>query len=412
VTTKTHLADPQGLRRETSLTQRLERVWPAAAIEGDQLSVEATIMRGGTSRGVFFRAENLPDDPTLRDRVVLAVFGSPDARQIDGLGGATPLTSKLAIVARAAQPTVDVDYLFGQVRIDEPRVDYTGNCGNMLSAVGAFAVDEGLVCATTPSTLVRIHVANSGQIVTAHVPTIGRRAQALGLLTIAGVPGGGAPVAIDFAGLSGTLGRGLLPTGLPREILEYEASSHVVSIVDAGNPTVFVSAHEVLGANAMMDRPIDDVTIALLDGIRGAAAERLGLVERASEAKRESPTIPKVYLVDGPTSYIAADGALITASDVSVIARGLSMGVPHPAIASTVAVCTAAAALIDGTVVAEANARKESSEVRIGHPSGVIEVDAEVVRTGEPRLRRACIYRTARRIMSGRVSVPMSVLGA
>jgi 2-methylaconitate cis-trans-isomerase PrpF len=387
-------------------------VWPAAVLLGDQLAVPATIMRGGTSRGVFFHAAHLPRSPDLRDRVILAVFGSPDARQIDGLGGATPLTSKVAIVARSAMPGADVDYVFGQVRIDEPRVDYAGNCGNMLSAVGPFAVDEGLVEPSVPVTTVRIHVVNTGQIVEALVPTTDHGARTAGSTAIAGVPGTGAPVVLDLAGLGATLGRGLLPTGNARESLEVGEAAIEVSIVDAGNPTVFVPAAAIgLAADRLFTEPLETNVrlIAQLEAIRGAAATRLCLVAHASRARADSPTIPKLYVVAPPVSYTSRTGTRIEASDTTLVTRGLSMGSPHPAIASTVAVCVATAARLPGTLVFDAATTTHAS-VRIGHPSGIVEVDSGVALSPSPTLVRARIERTVRRLMSGDAYVSAAVL--
>ena len=250
--------------------------WQAAVAEGDQLAVRCVLMRGGTSRGAFLLAEDLPAEPALRDRVMLAIYGSPDPRQIDGIGGADPLTSKVAIVSRSDHPGADVDYLFGQVRIEDPVVDYRGNCGNMLAAVGPFAIDEGLVAADEPITRVRIHNVNTGRLVVAEVPVLGGRARVTGDATIAGVPGSGAGIVLDFSATGATLGRGLLPTGLPREQLELDGGDAVtVSIVDAGAPAVFVAARELgLAGDAFVARPLEPAAIERLTSIRAAAAER------------------------------------------------------------------------------------------------------------------------------------------
>jgi 2-methylaconitate cis-trans-isomerase PrpF len=389
--------------------------WPAAVESGDQLAIPSVLMRGGTSRGAFLRAEDLPRDPGLRDRVILAIYGSPDARQIDGIGGATSLTSKVALVSRSSRKDADVDYLFGQVRVDEPLVDYSGNCGNMLAAVGPFAVDEGLVPACEPRTRVRIHNVNTGQIVLADVPTVAGKAQTAGATTIAGVPGTGASIMLDFANAGGTLGRGLLPTGLPcEEIGVPDGRSYTVSIVDAGNPVVFVAANDLsLKVDALLGDSFDCDLLETLEAIRGVAAVRLGLVEKAARAAGESPAIPKVYLVHEPVDFVDRFGRLVPGSELTLVARGLSMGRPHAAYAITVAVCTATAACIPGTVVA-VRARRNSGEhdVRIGHPSGITPVEVEVDATlrEDPELVRARVERTARRLMAGVSYVPAAVL--
>jgi 2-methylaconitate cis-trans-isomerase PrpF len=379
-----------GERRATGLAA----AWPAAVEVGDQLAFPAVLMRGGTSRGAFLRAEDLPVEQDARDRVILAVYGSPDPRQIDGIGGANPLTSKVAIVSRSARADADVDYLFGQVSIDAALVDYGGNCGNMLAGVGPFAVDEGLVAAEEPVARVRIFNVNTDRLVVAEVPVSGGRARAAGETAIAGVPGTGAAIRLDFAETAGTLGRGLLPTGEARELLEADGTTFEVSIVDAANPTVFVAAAAVgLGGTAVPGE-LGGRALARMRAIREAAGRRLGL---------DSPGIPKVYAVDTPGDR----------ADVDLVGRGLAFGAPHAAYATTVAVCTAAASRIPGTVVSDQvpDARRGAPELRIGHPSGVLSVQVAVdVSGGEPMLRRAAVERTARRIASGLAYVPRSVL--
>jgi 2-methylaconitate cis-trans-isomerase PrpF len=360
-------------------------------------------MRGGTSRGAFLHADDLPGDEALRDRVVLAIYGSPDPRQIDGIGGADPLTSKVAIVSRSADPDADVDYLFGQVRIEEPVVDYRGNCGNMLAAVGPFAIDEGLVEASEPMTRVRIRNVNTGRLVVAEVPVEGGRARATGAATVAGVPGRSAGILLDFSATGGTLGCGLLPTGSAHEQLGLGAGDAVtVSIVDAGAPAVFVSAGELgLGGGSFLAEPLEPETVARLVAVREAAAERLGLVADRARAADETPAVPKVYAVQEPVDYVDSLGREVRAPEMTIAGRGLSMGRPHGAYATTVAVATATAARIPGTLVAE-HAASHAGEVRIGHPGGVMRIEVDVDRSGgEPVLRRAAIERTARRIMAG-----------
>lgn len=394
-----------------TLTDLRRERWPQAIAHGDHLTVPAVVMRGGTSRGVFFHGDDLPLDPRTRDKVILAVFGSPDDRQIDGIGGATPLTSKVAIVTRSPDDDADVDYLFGQVGIDEARVDFLGNCGNMLAAVGAFAVDEGLVRARTPSTRIRIRVVNSDQTVVAEVLTSGKRARTRGTTRIAGVPGTGASVMMDLSGLGATLGRGLLPTGRARETVTALGRRYSVSLVDAGNPVVFVEACDLgLDVDELVADPFDGTLLERLEAIRAAGAVRLGLVHRAGRARQDSPTIPKLYIAHPPAPYADRSGVCIADSDVSLVVRGLSMGVPHPAIAMTVATCVGAAARIPGTIVADVLVAPGGGPIRIGNPSGIVSIETVVDLTGEPRLVRARIERTARRVFAGLAHVPISVL--
>ncbi|HEV8534458.1 MAG TPA: PrpF domain-containing protein [Candidatus Limnocylindria bacterium] len=397
-----------------AVDRRIAELWPAARIVGDQLAIRGVLMRGGTSRGAFLRREDLPPDPGARDRAILAIYGSPDARQIDGLGGAEPLTSKVAIVGRATSPGADVDYLFGQVRIAEPLVDYRGNCGNMLAAVGPFAVDEGLVAATGTVTRVRIHQVNTRTLVVAEVPTRDGRALTAGSVRMPGVPGTGAPIKLDFSASADTLGRGLLPTGEAQDDLLDEAGTRYrVSFVDAGNPTVFVRAADLgLDARSLVASTYPPDLMSRLEAIRGAAAERLRLVASARRAAAESPTIPKIYLVHPPADYVTSDGTQVPADAVDLVARGLVTQRLHAAYAATVAIATATATRLPGTIPAEVATRRSLDTVRIGHPGGVLalEVAVELGGTAGPRLTRAVIERTARRVMAGEMYVPMRVL--
>jgi 2-methylaconitate cis-trans-isomerase PrpF len=392
-------------------SQALASAWPQAVAVGDQLGVRVAVIRGGTSRGVYFHAADLPADDALRDRVILAVYGSPDERQIDGLGGGHPLTSKVAIVSLSTHPDADVDYLFGQVRVAEPVIDYSGICGNLLAGIGPFAVDEGLVAAAEPLTEVRIRVVNTGSFVRALVPVVDGLAQTRGDAAVAGAPGTGAGIALDFAASGATLGRGLLPTGQTCEHLELSDGRSVeVSIVDAGNATVFLRAADLaIERPALLEQPLAESVVSTMLSVRGAAAERLGLVTRATDAERLSPALPKVYAVGRACDFTARDGRRVGADEVTLVGCGLTMGRQHPAYAVTVAVCTATAARLEGTVVAEVDSRAGS--VRIGHPSGVTEVRVEVSGDGtSASLASARLVRTARRISSGIAFVPAGLL--
>lgn len=385
--------------------------WPAARRRGDQYGVRCVFMRAGTSRGAFLREEDLPADPALRERLILAIYGSPDFRQIDGLGGATSLTSKVAIIGPPTRPDADVDYTFGQVRIDEARVDFRGNCGNISAGIGPYAIEEGFVMPAEGLTRVRIHLTNSRALLVAEVPVMaGGLSPVMGDAHIAGVPGTGAPIVLDWAGVGGTLGRGLLPTGQVRETLDTGIGPMEVSIVDAGNVTAFVrpSAFGLEGRPWLTLR-MDPDLLDRIEAVRGAVAVRLGMVETAAEAAARTPTIPKLYLVDPPADYVDANGRALRAVDFDLLGRGMSMGTPHQAYAGTVAVCTGAAVGIPGTIVHEvARARPEGDlRLRIGHPTGLLSMEAKVERGPEGyRLVRSAVTRTARRIMDGTVYVP------
>jgi hypothetical protein len=344
------------------------------------------------------------------------MYGSPDVRQIDGMGGADPLTSKLAIIGPPTREDADVDYTFGQVSIEESLVDYKGNCGNISSAVGPFAIDEGLVDPIEPKTTVRIHQTNTGCTLLADVPVINGKAAIEGNYHIDGVPGAGARIDLDFSGTAGAVTGRILPTGNPVDRLDVEGVGPVdVSVVDAGNPCVFVRAHD-LGIEGTETPAEIDANQGLndhIERIRGTVAAEIGLVENRRDAARESPYIPFFVLVSPPADYVDfTTGRTVEAHDVDFVARLLFMLRMHKAYPVTGTVCTGAAAKMRGTVVHEA-ARPEShsrSLTRIGHPAGVIHVEAVVRSDDGVDLLRASVGRTARRIMEGYLFVPWSTL--
>lgn len=382
----------------------------AARIRGDQVAIPCVVMRGGTSRGVFFLATDLPEEDSLRDRLILAVFGSPDPRQVDGLGGADPLTSKLAIIDRAGRKDADIDYTFGQVRIAEPIIDYSGNCGNLSAAVGPFAIDAGLVEPREPLTRLRIHNTNTGKVIVAEVPTHGGHPVYEGDCSIAGVPGSAARIMLDFLDSGGSMTGRLLPTGDPRNRLVTPHREFEVSIVDAANPVVFVQAEALAFAGTELPAQIaaSEQVLGTLEAIRGAAAQRLGFVDNARDAMTQSPAVPKVAMVTAPKEYVTSDGSSVSAGDVNLVGRIMTMQQPHKAYAVTGAICTAAAAHIPGTIVNEIfRTGKTVGEVTIGHPSGTITVEVVMGVTADGlRLKRAALERTARRIMDGTAYVP------
>ena len=384
------------------------------ARRGDQWAIRTVFMRGGTSRGAFLHASDLPDDPDLRDAIILGLYGSPDARQIDGLGGGDSLTSKVAIIGPASRPDADVDYTFGQVRVTEPRIDYKGNCGNMSSAVGPFAIDEGLVPAREGLNRVRIHNTNTGKVIVAEVQVQDGVVQACGTTEIPGVPGAAAGIMLDFQDSGGSVTGQLLPTGKPRDQLTTPSGTFTVSLVDASNPCVFVTASElgISGTELPAEISANADLMRVLEEIRSAAAVRLGFVDDPTQATAVTPAIPKVAFVTIPRDYTASSGRAVAAEELSLVARCMSMQTPHKAYAVTVCICTAAAARIPGTVVAEVFRQGDPpSEVRLGHPGGIMIADV-VIEPGPDglRLTRAAIARTARRIMEGTAYVPLSKL--
>ena len=388
-----------------------EIAWPGMIRRSDQVGVPCVFMRGGTSRGAFLLGDDIPADVALREQLILAIYGSPDVRQIDGLGGANPLTSKVGIVSRSNVPGFDVDFVFGQVRIDEPRVDFSGNCGNLSAAIAPYAIDQGLVEPVEPMTSVRIRLVNTGGSLTATVPVREGRALTEGDVILDGVPGSGAPVLLDFGGSADTLGRGLLPTGLPLDRLDVPWGPVDVSIVDAANPVVFVAFESAGLEPAECGEAMPEASRERLVDVRAAATARLGLAPNVASAATISPAVPKVYAITAPVDYADSQGRAVSEVSVDVVGRGLVMGAPHAAYAATCAICTGAAAQIPGSVVYKAASRHTAGRFRIGHPSGRIEVDVDVdAGAARPLLRRAAVVRTARRIMDGTVWVPLSKL--
>jgi len=381
----------------------------------EQRRIPCVLMRGGTSRALFVMRNHLPSDPGLRDRVILRMYGSPDIRQIDGIGGADPLTSKLAIIGPPTRTDADVDYTFAQVSIDRPFVDYAGNCGNISSAVGPFAIDEGLVDAVEPVTKVRIHQTNTRCILVAEVPVVNGKAAVEGDYHLDGVPGSGARIRLDFSDTAGAISGRLLPTGNPLDRLDIPGGGSIeVSVIDAGTPTVFVRATD-LGLKGTETPAEIDANRELnerIERIRGTVAVWMGLVDDWRQAAEKSPYLPFFALVGGPADYPDfTTGRYVRAEEVDFTSRLLFMLKAHKAYPVTGAVATGAAAQTPGTIVFEL-ARPEShhrEEIRIGHPAGVLEIEVSVQREGEEiRLTRAAISRTARRIMEGYILVPWS----
>lgn len=382
-----------------------------------QRRIPAVVMRGGTSRAVFFHRHHLPEDPGLRDRVILTIFGGGDpyGRQIDGLGGAVSTTSKAAIISPPSVPDADVDYTFGQVSVTTPLVDYGGNCGNISSAVGPFAIEEGLVRATDPVTTVRIWQVNTRKRIVARVPTPGGLPQVEGDYAIDGVPGTGAMILLEFLDPGGSMTGRLLPTGNPTDVLEVEGVGRLtVSLVDAANPVVFVDPRELgLDGLEMPERVDgDNALLARIEAIRAHAAVRMGLARTPAEATARSPGVPKLAFAAPPASYTSTRGNLVEGAAVDVVGRIMSMGRLHRSYALTGAICTAAAAQVEGTLVHAVARPGPAGErtLRIGHPAGIIEVGVQVVRRdGQWHVEKVVTRRTARRLMEGMALVPVSV---
>lgn len=394
---------------------------------GGVVPIPCSILRGGTSRAVFFRAEELPAERGAIEPILLDVFGSPDVRQINGLGGATSQTSKAAIIGPPSRPDADIDYTFGQVSVTAPLVDWGGNCGNISSAVGPYAIDAGLVPAAEPETVVRIHNTNTGKIIVARVPVADGRAISEGDFQIPGVPGTGARIELDFQDPAGSLAGRALPTGRARDEIELPDGRRIaVSLVDAGNPVLFLRAADLGFDGTESPASIEAAAhaTATLEQARSVAAVWLGLVPDASLATARTPGLPKVGFVAPPAPYTTTSGTRVEADAFDVAGRLMSMQTAHRSYMVTGAIATAAAACIPGTLVQEAarpaDRRPDPRVVRIANPYGVMEARVDVEPEGAapsgpepriPRIRGVAVGRTARHILDGQVWVPRRLLG-
>jgi 2-methylaconitate isomerase len=386
-----------------------------------QFSIAAVYMRGGTSKGVFFRADSLPADPALRDAILLRVIGSPDPyeKQIDGMGAATSSTSKLVTVGPSSRADCDVDYLFGAASIDKPVIDWSGNCGNLTSAVGPFAIAEGLVDAPRDGiATVRIWQANINAKIIAHVPMKDGEVVEEGDFELDGVTFPAAEIRIEFLDPGGSedgeaSAGGMFPTGNPLDSLDVPGyGTFQVTMINAGNPAIFIHAEDLgLRGNEMQaDVNGDPALLARCEAIRAHAAVRMGLAASADEVTALRPHTPKLAFVSLPSAYVASSGKTVEPSMVDINARILSMGKLHHAMTGTGAVAIAVAGAIPGTVVNRLVAGKKIEQIRFGHPSGVMAVGAQAEqRDGTWVVTKAIMSRSARRLMEGRVFVPSSL---
>jgi methylitaconate Delta-isomerase len=375
-------------------------------------ALRCTIMRGGTSKAVFLREQDIPPPGEARDRLILRVFGSPDKRQIDGLGGADPLTSKLAIIGPPRVANCDITYTFGQVEIDRPHVDYHSLCGNISAAVGHYAIESGLVEPVEGITRVRAWTTNLKRMLTIEVPVRDGKPVGLGSYRVPGVPGTGARILIDFADTAGGATGSLLPTGNAVDTLEVPDIGRIdASLVDIGNAHVFIRARDVglTGTETPAQIDNDRALLDRLELIRAAGAVRMGMASSIEAARAETPATPILGMVAPPAGYVGhLDGVAVAADEVDLVARLLFMQISHKTYAGTSTVCTGVAARIPGSLVAEATRANAAGrvELRIGHPAGVIETESDVVLAQAGRnhgVRRATLGRTARRILDGTV---------
>ncbi len=370
--------------------------------------IPCLIMRGGTSKGVFFLENDLPADINERDQILLNVMGSPDAKQINGLGGATSVTSKVAIVGVSKRADADVDYTFAQVSVDKPIVSYKGNCGNISSAVGPFAIERGLVKAEEPITTVRIFNTNTNKVIAAEVEVENGCVKYNGDYQIAGVKGKGSPIKLKFIDPSGTISDKLLPTGNAVDELEVPGVGTVpASIVDAANPLVFINAADVglTGKELPADIDSDAGMLELLESVRGVAAVKLGLISDYTKSPWETPGIPKLTIVAKSDDYVTTGAKEIGKSSIDLLSKMMSMQKTHPSYAMTGAMCTAAAAVVKGSIVNQVIAAGTDEQcIRIGHPSGVLEAGVDYkVEKDEIEIESTFGFRTANLLIEGNV---------
>lgn len=364
------------------------------------------ILRGGTSKGVYILEEDLPKEKALWEPLLLKLMGSPDKKQINGLGGAQSVTSKVAIIKKSDRPDADVDYTFAQVSVDKPLVSYKGNCGNISSGVGPFAVEKGLIEAKGDMTPVRIYNTNTDKIIIADVYTKDGQVVYDGDFAIAGVPGTASPIKLKFVDPAGTLGHGLLPTGNPVDVLDVPGFGKVeVSIVDAANPLVFVKAKALgfTGRELPEELNADAEKLDLLEAVRGLAAVKLGLITDYTRSAWETPGIPKMTFVGESEDYVTAEGKTIAKSSIALLSRMMSMQKAHPSYAMTGAMCTAAAAVIPGSVVNQVLAPDTDTQfICIGHPSGILECGVDFVENDTtPVIIDTFGFRTANLLLDG-----------
>ncbi|HAV1336906.1 2-methylaconitate cis-trans isomerase PrpF [Vibrio parahaemolyticus] len=386
-----------------------------------QIKVPATYMRGGTSKGVFFNLDDLPAEAQVagaaRDKLLLRVIGSPDpyAKQIDGMGGATSSTSKTVIVSRSSRDDHDVDYLFGQVSIDKPFADWSGNCGNLSAAVGPFAIHAGLIpqerIPENGIVTVRVWQVNISKTILVHVPIVNGFVQETGEFELDGVTFPAAEIQVDFVDPAAGEGS-MFPTGnLVDDLVVPDVGTFNATFINAGIPTIFIDAESIgyQGTELQDDINNDDAALAMFESIRAHGALKMGLISKLEEAQTRQHT-PKIAFVSKPKSYQSSSGKAVNESEIDVLVRALSMGKLHHAMMGTAAVAIASAACVPGTLVNLAAGGDEKESVTFGHPSGTLKVGAKAKQTEQGWVvQKAIMSRSARILMEGFVRVPSDV---
>ncbi|XYB76761.1 2-methylaconitate cis-trans isomerase PrpF [Vibrio parahaemolyticus] len=386
-----------------------------------QIKVPATYMRGGTSKGVFFNLEDLPSEAQVageaRDKLLLRVIGSPDpyGKQIDGMGGATSSTSKTVIVSRSSRDDHDVDYLFGQVSIDKPFVDWSGNCGNLSAAIGPFAIHAGLIpqdrLPENGIVTVRVWQVNISKTILVHVPIVNGFVQETGEFELDGVTFPAAEIQVDFVDPADGEGS-MFPTGnLVDDLVVPDVGTFNATFINAGIPTIFIDAESIGYQGTELQDQInnDDAALAMFESIRAHGALKMGLISELEEAQTRQHT-PKVAFVSKPKSYQSSSGKAVNESEIDVLVRALSMGKLHHAMMGTAAVAIASAACVPGTLVNLAAGGGEKESVTFGHPSGTLKVGAKAKQTEQGWVvQKAIMSRSSRILMEGFVRVPSDV---
>lgn len=378
----------------------------------ESFEIDCSIIRGGTSKGIFFLENSLPPAGDLRDKIILRAFGSPDSRQIDGLGGANALTSKVCIIGPSNSPDADVDYTFGQVNIERAIVDWGGNCGNLTAAVGVFAIDKNLLKPVEPETVVRINNTNTNKMINVSYPVKDGKVVSEGEYAIAGVPGKGAKLRVEFLEPSGSITGKLLPTGNVKDEIDLgEKGKFTVSVVDAGNPVVFMKAED-LGLNGTeLPEDVEKMpeVLALMEEVRSVVTEMIGMVSDRKLATIQSPSYPKIGYVTSPKEYVNPEGILIKEDEVDLVARLGATQKMHRAYMITGAVATGAASKVEGTVVNDvlSDRARNSDTLLIGQPYGPMEV---ITNMKDGEIEKESVYRTARKILDGKVFIPNSAI--
>ncbi|EKA7391790.1 2-methylaconitate cis-trans isomerase PrpF [Vibrio parahaemolyticus] len=386
-----------------------------------QIKVPATYMRGGTSKGVFFNLEDLPSEAQVageaRDKLLLRVIGSPDpyGKQIDGMGGATSSTSKTVIVSRSSRDDHDVDYLFGQVSIDKPFVDWSGNCGNLSAAIGPFAIHAGLIqqerIPENGIVTVRVWQVNISKTILVHVPIVNGFVQETGEFELDGVTFPAAEIQVDFVDPADGEGS-MFPTGnLVDDLVVPDVGTFNATFINAGIPTIFIDAESIgyQGTELQDDINNDDAALAMFESIRAHGALKMGLISKLEEAQTRQHT-PKIAFVSKPKNYQSSSGKAVNESEIDVLVRALSMGKLHHAMMGTAAVAIASAACVPGTLVNLAAGGGEKESVTFGHPSGTLKVGAQAKQTEQGWVvQKAIMSRSARILMEGFVRVPSDV---